>query len=179
MCPNLTLLKTYKVYPRLTNFNYNIDNLFIYIYVDPFEELEKPKAYKAGGTEYCFAYSPIYLGKGTGAGYRQHQHLQAFIQGREKNPYKVAAFKKIQGQMAEAAATGDHTKPWNWKEYQERYIIILRTFQNPKDLLKFEMELIKNIGTVHNKRGPLANKITNAYAFDNLSSGSTLNDYLK
>lgn len=179
MCPNLTLLKTYKVYPRKMDFNYNIDNLFIYVYLNPFEELHKAKQYTAGNVDYCFAYNPVYIGKGTGAGYRQHQHLTAFLQNRESNKYKVDAFSKIQSQMAEAAAVGDHTKPWNWKEYQERFIIILAAFKDPKQLLRTEMELVNSIGTLHNKKGPLANKITNAYSYDNLSAGSSLDSFLR
>jgi hypothetical protein len=161
------------------DFNYARDNFFVYVYLNPFEEFDKPKKYKVGSQEFCFAYEPIYIGKGTGAGYRQHQHLAAFRQGRETNPYKKEIFESIYDDMAKAAAENDHTKPWNWKEYQDRYIIILDTFQDPKLLLKFEIDLIKNIGTLHGKKGPLANKITNAYAFDNLSQGSSLDSFLK
>ena len=147
------------------------DKFFVYIYLDPFQEFKRAKKYTSGGIEFCFAYTPIYLGKGTGAGYRQHQHLTSFISGKENNKYKIEALQKIKDGMAEAVATGDHTKPWNWKEYQKGYVIVLETFQDPKQLLKFEMELINNIGIKHDKTGTLANKIKNAYAFDNLSQG--------
>ncbi len=179
MCPNINLLRTYKVYPRKLDFNYNADNFFIYVYLDPFQEFDKPVIYKADNKEYCFAYAPIYLGKGTGAGYRQHQHLAAFKAQRETNIYKKEVFSRIQNQMADAAALNDHTKPWNWKEYQDRYIVVLRTFQEPKLLLKFEMELINHIGTMHSKKGTLANKIQNAYKFNNLSKGSPLDSFLR
>ncbi len=170
-CPSERLLKSFKVYPRRVDFNYKLDKFFIYMYLDPFQELKKAKTFKAGGTEYCFAYQPIYLGKGTGAGYRQNQHLQAFLKGRENNTYKVKAMEKIRDGIAKAVAEGDTSKPYNWKEYQEGWIIVLETFNSPKELLKFEMELIKSIGVQKDKSGPLANKITNAYAFDNLSNG--------
>jgi hypothetical protein len=171
MCPNINLLKTYKVYPRKIDFNYLKDNFFIYIYLDPFQELEKPKAYNIQNKEYCFAYMPIYVGKGTGSGYRQNQHIASFLSGRENNQIKVNTLKIIQEKMADAAAKGDHTKPWNWKEYQDGYVIILETFNDPKQLLKYEMELIQGIGTIVKHTGPLTNKIINAYKFDNLGTG--------
>jgi len=166
MCPNLPLLKTYKVYPRKINFNYMADRYFVYVYLNPFDELQQALKYTAGGTDYCFAYQPIYIGKGTGAGYRQNQHLNAYINKRERNPYKIQVLKDIEDKMAVAAARGDHTKPWNWKEYQDGYVIILETFETPAELLKFEMELINAIGTQHSGSGQLANKIQNAYKFD-------------
>jgi hypothetical protein len=174
MCPGINLLKTYKVYPRKINFSYTRDNFFIYIYLDPFQELVKAKSYKIDNTEYCFAYMPIYVGKGTGAGYRQNQHLTSFKSGKENNVLKVEAFKRIQEKMADAAAKQDHTKPWNWKEYQDGYIIILETFNNPKKLLSFEIELIQSIGTIFDHSGPLTNKIKNAYKFNNLGTGNII-----
>jgi hypothetical protein len=169
MCPNFNLLKTYKVYPRKIDFNYRKDKFFIYIYLNPFKELSKAESYRVQGKQFCFAYEPIYLGKGTGAGYRQHQHITSFISGKEKNKYKLEILTSIKDAMANAAAVRDHTKPWNWKEYQKGYVIVLETFQDPKQLLKFEMELINSIGIQHDKSGPLSNKIKNAYSFDNLS----------
>jgi hypothetical protein len=148
-----------------------VDKFFIYMYLDPFQEYVKPKEYNILNKNYCFAYAPIYVGKGTGAGYRQNQHLSTFISGRENNQYKKQVFDNIQRKMADAAAKGDHTKPWNWKEYQNAYIVILETFHDPKQLLKFEMELIQGIGTIFDKTGPLSNKIKNAYSFNNLGTG--------
>jgi hypothetical protein len=78
----------------------------------------------------------------------------------------------IQDKMADAAAKGDASKPWNWNEYKTSFIKILHTFDNPKALLKFEMQMINSIGTQWDKTGPLANKIKHAYKFDNLSSGT-------
>jgi len=171
MCPNIALLKTYKVYPRKIEFNYLKDKFFIYIYLNPFVEYKRAKSYKIDNKEFCFAYEPIYIGKGTGAGYRQHQHLTAFLKGRENNSYKTKILDQISDGMAKAAATGDHTKPWNWKEYQTGYIVVLETFNDPKQLLKFEMKLINSIGTIFDHSGPLSNKIKNAYSFENLSTG--------
>jgi len=172
MCPNITLLKTYKVYPRKLDFNYMKDQFFIYVYLNPFKDYKRAKSFKVNNKEYCFAYEPIYIGKGTGAGYRQNQHLTAFLKGREKNRFKQEILEKISKGMADAAAKQEHTKPWNWKEYQDGYVIILETFQDPKQLLKFEMTLINNIGTIFDRTGPLANKIKNAYNYDNLSTGN-------
>jgi hypothetical protein len=151
-----------------------VDRFFIYIYLDPFQELVRAKQYSIENKEYCFAYMPIYVGKGTGSGYRQNQHLTAFIAGRENNPYKKEAFTNIHKKMADAAAKGDQSKPWNWKEYQNSYIVILETFNDPKRLLKFEVELIQGIGTIFDKTGPLTNKIKNAYKFNNLGTGNPM-----
>lgn len=174
MCPNIKLLKSYKIYPRQLSFNYMVDKFFIYVYLNPFAEYDKPKSYRINNKEYCFAYEPIYIGKGTGAGYRHNQHISSFIKGSEQNSYKVAAFKKLQSDMADATAKQERDKPWNWKEYQADFVIILETFQDPKKLLKFEMDCINKMGTVKNKKGPLVNKINNAYKFDNLSQGRLL-----
>ena len=171
MCPNINLLKSYKVYPRKINFNYHKDKFFIYVYLDPFKEYNKPLAIKVNGPEYCFAYEPFYIGKGTGAGYRHNQHISSFKKNTENNPFKVAALKRIEEEMSLAAAKHIENKPWNWTEYQKQFVIILETFQDPKDLLKFEMSLINQLGTVKDKKGPLANKIKNAYKFDKLSNG--------
>jgi hypothetical protein len=150
-----------------------IDKFFIYVYLNPFKEYEKPKSFKFDNKEYCFAYEPIYVGKGTGAGYRQHQHLTSFLSGKEHNPYKIKILEKIRNGMATAVAKHDHTKPWNWKEYQEGYVIVLETFKDPKILLKTEVKIINEIGTQFDKTGPLANKIKNAYSYDNLGTGSS------
>ncbi len=172
-CPDINLLKSYKVYPSKIDFKYQSYKFFIYVYLDPFQEFPKAMEAKAGEPlkTYCFAYAPIYLGKGTGAGYRHNQHLKAFQNKRENNPEKIKAFEKIRDGMAEAAAIQDHTKPWNWKEYQNQYIVILETFEDPKELLKFEMQLIKELGTKWDHSGYLSNKIRNAYKFDKLSPG--------
>jgi len=174
MCPNIHLLKTYKVYPRKIDFNYMRDNFFIYIYLDPFQEQVRPLSYNINSKEYCFAYMPIYVGKGTGAGYRHNQHLTSFIKGNESNPYKVQTLKLIHEKMADAAAKQDHTKPWNWDEYQKSFIIILETFEDSAQLLKFEVNLIQGIGTLFDNTGPLTNKIKNAYSFNQKHTGNRI-----
>ncbi len=172
-CPNINLLRSYKVYPSKVDFQYQSYKFFVYVYLDPFVEYPTPVKVKAGTppVEYCFAYAPIYLGKGTGAGYRHHQHLKAFLNGRENNPEKVKTFRKVQDGMAEAVAIGDHTKPWNWKEYKDSYIKVLETFNDPVELLKFEIQMINSLGTTWDKTGTLSNKIKNAHKFDKLSLG--------
>ena len=165
MCPNLNLLRSYKVYPRKFNFDYIKDRFYIYVYLNPFKELNKPLEVNALGKTFCFAYEPIYVGKATGSGYRQNQHLSTFRSNKENNQMKVKRLSEIQKQMAEAVARQDKSKPWNWDEYSNQYIIILETFPNAVSLLKFEVELIKNIGTVYDNTGPLTNKIKNAFSF--------------
>ena len=172
MCPSINLLKTYKVYPSVLNLSYSKDKFFIYVYLDPFHEFQKPFSVKVQGTEYCFAYEPFYIGKGTNAsGYRQNQHISAFLKDKETNRLKIEKFQEVKEHMVQSAAQHDISKPWNWKEFQENYIKILKTFDNPTDLLKFEMEIIQKIGTVYQHKGPLVNKITNAYRFEKLSAG--------
>ena len=174
MCPNFNLLKTYKIYPRKIDFNYMRDKFFIYVYLNPFKELGKANSYKIKGQEYCFAYEPIYVGKGTGAGYRHNQHITSFLSGKENNQYKVKILNEIKKGMATSVAKGIHTKPWNWKEYQTGWVIVLETFDSHRSLLEFEMELINSIGTQFDKTGTLSNKIKNAYKFDKLSTGKDM-----
>jgi hypothetical protein len=171
-CPNINLLKSYKVYPQVIHLVYTRDKFFIYVYLDPFKELARPLEIKVQQETFCFAYEPFYIGKGTNAqGYRQNQHISAFINGKETNPEKKKKFQEIQEKMAIAAAKDERNKPWNWKEYQNNYIKILKTFSDPKALLRFEMEIINTVGTVYLKNGPLVNKIANAYSFGKLRTG--------
>jgi len=132
--------------------------------LDPFTEYQQPKEVKVKNENFCFAYEPFYIGKGTGAGYRHNQHISAFIKGNENNPFKIQKFKELAEKMAEAAAKHENSKPWNWSEYQKNWVIILKTFDNPKDLLEFEMEFIKKLGT-KKTGGPLTNKIENAFRY--------------
>jgi len=166
MCPNLNLLRSYKVYPRLLDFNYMKDRFYLYIYLDPFKELSSPLTIKIQGEEFCFAYTPIYLGKGTGAGYRHNQHVTSYLNTFENNQYKKKTFDGIHQQMSVAAAKNEHNKPHDWKEYQKSYIIILKTFETAVDLLRFETEFINKLGTQFDKTGPLSNKIKTATKYD-------------
>lgn len=162
MCPNQRLLKTYKVYPKLHEFQYLRENFFIYIYMNPFREYDRPYNIKVQGLDFCMAYEPLYVGKGSnGNGYRQNQHIQAFLSDKEQNSIKTKWFKYLDEQMKKAQAMGDHTKPWNWKEYQKDWINVVRTFPTAQDLLKFEVEMIQKIGTKWDGTGPLVNKIKN------------------
>ncbi len=174
MCPNINLLRTYKVYPRVHQFNYMKDLFFIYVYLDPFRPLERPLSVKIDNEEFCFAYTPFYIGKGTGTGYRHNQHMVAFEKGTERNIFKIQEFQKLKDNMAKAVAMRKKEVPWNIKEFKERYVVILKTFEDPKELLKYEMQLINKIGTLFDHTGPLANRIKNAYKFNNLSSGQIL-----
>jgi hypothetical protein len=166
MCPNLELLRTYKVYPRKIDFNYMKDRFFIYVYLNPFKELTTPLKVRVGSKEFCFAYEPVYLGKGTGAGYRHNQHLTSFKNNKESNQFKIKTFMEIQRGMTQAAVNRDFKYPLNWKDYQDQYIIILETFKTAEQLLRFEVEMIKKIGTQFDGSGPLANKIKNAFRYD-------------
>jgi hypothetical protein len=145
------------------------DRFFIYAYLDPFKELTKPLQVTAGSKEICFGYEPFYIGKGTGSGYRQHQHLKEFLDKREINRYKVEKLVEIESNMAKAAAKGDISKPWNWEEFQKEWIIIIDTFENSHALVNFELELINKIGTRFDNSGPLTNKIKRQSKFDYIS----------
>lgn len=161
-CPNMELLKRYKMFPRQLDFNYMKDRYFIYIYLDPFTELGKPFEVKTSEKKVCFAYEPIYIGKGTGAGYRHNQHISVFNREKEHNQYKIDKFKLIENQMREAAVAQNHSKPWNWKDYQNIWVFILSVEKDINSLLRNEMELIKTIGTLWDNTGPLTNKIKNS-----------------
>lgn len=162
-CNNLNLLKLYKIYPKIDNFNYNRYQFYIYIYLDPFKKLEKAfNIIAPDGKKYCSAYEPIYVGKASrGAGYRHNQHIQSFLKNQEHNILKVEKFQEIERNMKKAEKNNSIGVPYNWKEYQLNWIVIHKAFSDAKELLKYEVGLIQSIGTKYRRKGPLVNKIEN------------------
>jgi len=162
-CANFNLLKLYKIYPKVDNFNYMRYQFYIYIYLDPFEKLSKAFDIKApNGKKYCSAYTPIYVGKASrGAGYRHNQHVQTYLKNNEHNILKVEKFRQIEKNMEYAKKNNLIGVPHNWKEYQLNWIIIHESFDDGKKLLDYEVGLIQSIGTKYRKKGPLVNKIEN------------------
>ena len=163
--PNI--LKLYKVFPKIENFNYLRYQYYIYVYLNPFKEYKKPKLvnFKTDKNyEFIFAYEPIYIGKAsTGTGYRHNQHIQKFQSNQEHNQLKVKKFKELESGFEKAKKENSIYLPHNWKEYQSNWIVILQEFNNPKDLLNFEVTFIKTLGTEYTKKGPLVNKIENSF----------------
>lgn len=162
-CPNGNLLKSYKIYPKLHEFNYMREKFFVYIYLNPFTVYPQPYTVRIQQQEYCMAYEPLYVGKGSGgSGYRQNQHIGSFISAKVQNPIKIKWFKYIETEMQKAERREDTTKPWNWKEYKIDWIQVIRTFNSAESQLQFEVEMIQKIGTRWDSTGPLVNKIKNS-----------------
>lgn len=164
------LLKLYKIYPKIEDFNYLKYQYYIYIYLNPFKEYKKPKLIKFKvdnkDYEYITMYEPFYIGKASnGGGYRHNQHIQKFKSEQEGNKLKTDYFKELELNFEKAQKKGIFYQPHNWKEFQRDWICILKDFNNPKDLIKFEMSIIKSLGTIYNKKGPLVNKIENSYIY--------------
>jgi hypothetical protein len=162
-CNNLNLLRLYKIYPKIDNFNYMRYQFYIYIYLDPFEKLDKPFKIKApDNKDYCSAYTPIYVGKASrGAGYRHNQHIQSYLKNKENNVLKIKKFKEIEKNMAYAKKHNLIGVPHDWKEYQLNWIVIHQSFNDAKKLLDYEVKLIQTLGTQYKRKGPLVNKIEN------------------
>jgi len=161
ICNNNNLLKLYKIYPKIDDFNYLKYQFYIYIYLDPFKPLQKPYVFGID-QKYCSAYELLYVGKASrGAGYRHNQHINNFLIGKEHNHLKVEAFKEIERKMKEAKLKNTPGVPHDWKEYQLNWIVVHKNFSDPKSLLKYEVALIQSIGTRYTKKGPLVNKIEN------------------
>jgi len=162
------VLKLYKFYPKIENFTYLRYQFYIYVYLDPFTELKKPKGIKVHTSkkdyEFMYIYEPFYVGKAsTGMGYRHHQHIQKYQIGQEGNKLKVEKFKELERNFERARKENLYHLPQNWDEYKQNWIAIVQDFSNSKDLLEFEVSLIKKIGTKYKHQGPLVNKIENAF----------------
>lgn len=161
MCPNLHILKSFKIHPRIIHFDYIENRYFVYVYLNPFSDVKESISYTINNKNYCFGYSPLYIGKGTGAGYRHNQHISSFLKKTEKNHYKTEWFNYLEKQMIVAKLKKDYSKPWNWDEYKKSYVVVLEVFKTAEDLLDFEVKMIQTIGTLKRKTGPLVNIISN------------------
>ena len=153
-----------KVSPRINHFDHNRYNYYVYVYLDPFEEIDYQV--QVGQVPYQFHYRPIYIGKATNKGYRHNQHIAEYLkQGSEEynghkihNELKKQTFKQLEENMRQHGAKAHHL-PRNWDEYQRDWVIILKGFNDDKSLIRGEAELIRTIGTVRKGTGPLVNAI--------------------
>jgi len=166
LCPNKDTLQLYKIFPKIDDFNYMKYQFYIYIYINPFKPLQKPVTISTlKNKEHCLAFEPLYVGKASrGFGYRHNQHISSFIKGSENNILKVKAFKELENKMKLSKSLNTSSMPHDWKEYQMNWVTIIEEFDNKDDLLKYEVDLIKQLGTQYTKTGKLntlVNKIEN------------------
>jgi len=162
------LIKNYKVYPRIQNFNYLAHRQFLYVYLDPFNcyvDHDKIGVVNLDGRfkKYYFAYEPFYIGKGTGTGYRHNQHIAYFLKNTSvENKETVQKFKEIQKKFNDVMNSKIYG-PGNWNEYQANFVLILDVLErdeDPVNLLRKEMSFVNAIGTIKEGTGPLTNQIT-------------------
>lgn len=104
-----------------------MDN-YIYVYLDP----RKPGKYKYNS--YCFNYEPFYIGKGSNK--RMYDHLK----GNKHNKHLERKIRKIQ-------------KECNY----DPYINLYKDMLNEETSFILERDMIKSIGRMNLKTGPLCN----------------------
>lgn len=153
-----------KVRPRVNHFDYTKYQFYVYVYLDPFDEIQSQ--YRMPGHIVEFAYRPIYIGKATGAGFRHNQHIAEYLKnGKETeknqtihNEVKKKAFKKLENDMKRYGHT-NVKYPRDWKEYQRDWVIVIKALNNQNDLMRYESTLIRTIGTIRRGSGPLVNAL--------------------
>jgi len=158
-------LKYDKVSPRVHRFDYRKHHYAVYIYLDPFQSgnyiykfecCGKPQTLKTG-------YLPVYVGKlERPLQYRMNQHLNNFSAGREdtQNQYKKQFFQELE-RMIEAnknSGNPDNLMPRDLDDYKKYWVVIVKTFDDKKQLAEYERNLIKAIGVQYDSSGPLTNK---------------------
>jgi len=153
-----------KVRPRINHFDYKKYPFYVYVYLDPFDE--KQYKFKMPGEYLEFAYTPIYIGKATGAGFRQNQHIAEFVKSDKEvighrtvyNQVKRERFKKLELDMKQYGHK-NIKYPRNWEEYQKNWVIIIKAFSNSDALVRYEAAAIKTVGTTKRGNGPLSNAL--------------------
>jgi len=158
-----------KVKPRVPYFDYKKHHMYVYVYLNPFEE--KYQKYNIQGNIIEFAYTPIYIGKGTSntpnnSGYRLNAHIAEYLKnGQETDGYRTIhnetkrlKFKELENNMRKYGH-GNVDLPKNWEEYKKQWIIVLKVFNNQAQLQRGEADLIKGIGTIRKGTGPLVNAL--------------------
>ena len=153
-----------KVRPRINHFDYTKYNFYVYVYLNPFKEIQLK--YKMPGQYVEFAYEPIYVGKATGAGFRHNQHIAEYLKnGLEQkgtttihNETKKKAFKELEQNMKTIGAS-NAKYPRNWEEYQRDWVIIIKAFSTQQESIRYEGTIIKTIGTIRRATGPLVNAL--------------------
>ncbi len=156
--------KYQKVFPKVDYHDYKIHHFYTYVYLDPFDETNL--VYNINGQKVEFAYRPIYIGKATNKGYRHSQHIAEYVKnGSESNGYrtihnqiKKETFRQLETNMRKRGHSSPDF-PSNWKEYQDNWVIIMKTYNSQIQLQQGEKDLIRGIGTIKTGRGPLTNAI--------------------
>lgn len=153
-----------KVRPRINHFDHKLYPYYVYVYLDPFDE--RQYKVKMPGEYLEFAYTPIYIGKATGSGFRHNQHVAEYVKtdleqinGRTiHNRTKLERFKKLEDDMKHYGHT-NVKYPRNWEEYQRDWVIVIKAFDNSHALVRYEAEAIRRIGTLRRETGPLINAL--------------------
>ena len=158
-------LKYDKVSPRVVRFDYRKHKYAVYMYLDPFHSGNYEYKFKCCGKiqNVKTGYLPVYVGKlENSLQYRMNQHVNNFIKDFQdtQNQYKRKFFQELEKQIEDNKQSGnpDNLMPRNLDEYKKHWVVIIKTFDNPKDLREYERELIKAIGTQFDGSGPLTNK---------------------
>lgn len=109
------------------------NDFYNYIYLDP----RKPGKFTYENVPFSFLYEPFYIGKGTRGRFKAH--LKVNERSNKHNPHK-------------------QNKINNLKEYNMIKYILLLNFNTNENTYKFENFLVRSIGRVYEKKGPLVNK---------------------
>jgi len=160
-----TNLKYDKIKPRVYRFDYRKHKYAVYVYLNPFEHGDYKYEFRCCGKKMKFesAYLPVYIGKlEHPLQYRMNQHVNNFSRKFEdtQNQYKKKFFEELERQIEHNKDSGnpDPLMPRNLDEYKKNWVIIIKAFDNVKDLREYERELIKAIGVQYDGSGPLTNK---------------------
>jgi hypothetical protein len=116
--------------------NISADQFYVYLYLDP----RKHGKYRYG--EYEFDYEPFYVGKGRSNGYRITNHLWEAYNHKDSNSHKCNVIRKIKRDTGQNPIT---------LKYRDNILI-------EQDSFDLEKDLIKTIGRIDLKTGPLVNK---------------------
>lgn len=109
------------------------NDFYNYIYLDP----RRPGKFTYENIPFSFLYEPFYIGKGTQGRFKNH--LKVNERSNKHNSHKQNKIDKL-------------------REYDMIKYILLLNFNTNENTYKFENFLIRNIGRIYEKKGPLVNK---------------------
>lgn len=113
-----------------------VSNFYNYVYLDP----RKPGKFSYEGLPFSFLYEPFYVGKGSKSRFKQHLNLNT--RSNKHNNHKSNKIQKIMNDN------------YNMLDY----IMIINQQVDDNATYMFEEFLIRTIGRVYDKKGPLTNK---------------------